>query len=157
MLTLGHRAPEFTLTDVNGERHTLDRRLTLAIFFKTNCPTCQYAWPFYERLYQAYKNAGLQVWGISQHNLEKTRAYQDAYGATFPHLVDADWRVSRKYDPDFVPAGFLIDAGKKIIANFASWDREQFERLSQQVADDLHVAPQVMIQSAENVIDFRPG
>ncbi len=157
MPTAGHRAPEFTLADINGERRALDRPLTLAIFFKTNCPTCQYAWPFYERLYQAYKNAGLQVLAISQHDQIKTRQYQKTYAATFPHLVDADWQVSKKYDPDFVPSGYLVDADKRIAASYASWNREQFEQLSRQIAEYLHVEPQAVIRANEHVVDFKPG
>ncbi len=157
MLNVGHRAPEFTLADIHGEHHTLGKQLTLAIFFKTNCPTCQYAWPFYERLYQAYKAPGLQVLGISQHQLEKTRAYQEAYGATFPHLVDTDWQVSKAYDPNFVPTGFLIDRDKKILAAWASWNSEQLEQLSRQIAEQLYIAPKEIIRPDENVIGFKPG
>ncbi len=157
MLTVGERAPEFELKALDGKRYALNDRLTLIIFFKTNCPTCQYAWPFYERLETAYKQAGLQVWGISQHNKDKTRQFATEYHANFPLLIDADLKASRQYGPDFVPTGFLVDARRTILATFASWNKEQFIELAQQIAIHLQVAPQPLIAPTENVIAFKPG
>jgi peroxiredoxin len=157
MLSTGDRAPNFLLKSVNGESYSLDDKLTLAIFFKTTCPTCQYAWPFYERLYKAYKGGGLQVWGISQHDREKTRQYATKYDATFPHLVDEDWKISRLYDPEFVPTGFLIGEGKEIVETFVSWNRAELNRLSRAIASRLHVPSQEIIHPDENVIVFKPG
>ena len=50
MLTVGVHAPQVKLESVDSKRYALNSHLTLAIFFKTDCPTCQYAWPFFERL-----------------------------------------------------------------------------------------------------------
>jgi peroxiredoxin len=157
MLGIGDDAPGFSLTAVNGERYTLDDRLTLAIFFKTNCPTCQYAWPFYERLSMAYRGAGLEVLGISQHGREKTGQYAAQYGATFPHLVDEDWRVSRMYDPQFVPTGFLISGAKGILETIISWNRTELDRISRVIASRLQVTAKEIIRPEEDVLPFKPG
>jgi peroxiredoxin len=155
--SIGSRAPEFELRSVEGESHSLNGQLTLAIFFKTTCPTCQYAWPFYERLYSAYRDAGLEVWGISQHDKERTRQYAIDFGATFPHLVDQDWKVSRQYDPEFVPTGFLIDKDKRIVDSFVSWNSADLSRLSRAIAGLLQVPAREMFKPDEDVIVFKPG
>ncbi len=157
MLSTGDHAPDFDLRAANGERYSLDDKLTLAIFFKTSCPTCQYAWPFYERLYKAYSRAGLEVWGISQHDREKTRQYAEKYKATFPHLIDEGWKVSRRYDPEFVPTGFLIGANRMIVETLVSWNREELNRLSQSIASQLHVQSQEIFKPGEDVVIFKPG
>lgn len=157
MLATGDLAPDFSLTAANGERYSLDDRLTLAIFFKTTCPTCQYAWPFYERLYKAYGPSGLEVRGISQHDREKTRTYADNFNATFPHLIDEGWKVSRRYDPEFVPTGFLIGSNKRIIATIVSWNRDELNRLSRDIASQLNVKPREIFKAGEDVIVFKPG
>ena len=157
MLLIGGRAPAFELTSINGERYLLSEKLTLAIFFKTTCPTCQYAWPYYERFYRAYGSSGLEVWGISQHDCERTREYALTYGATFPHLVDEDWKVSRQYDPEFVPTVFLIDKQKKILETFVSWNVSEFKGLSSTIASLLRVPPQEIIKPKEDVVIFKPG
>jgi peroxiredoxin len=157
MLSIGDRAPDFELTAVNGERYSLDDKLTLAIFFKTSCPTCQYAWPFYERLYKELGGAGLLVWGISQHDREKTRQYANKYGTTFPHLIDEGWKVSRQYDPVFVPTGYLIDSNKRIVETFTSWNRDELNKLSRGIASRLQVQPRDIIEPGEEVVVFKPG
>lgn len=160
MLRKGDCAPDFTLRDTDGNYRSLDATkhpLTLAIFFKTSCPTCHYAWPFYERLHRAYADAGLAVLGISQHDVQLTRAYRDQYRATFPHLVDDDWRVSRAYDPEFVPSGFLIDAQGVIVETFASWESERLNRLAQEIAARLGAAPQTIVTAQDNALPFKAG
>lgn len=157
MLGRGDRAPDYTLTDTNGERFSLDGKLTLAIFFKTSCPTCQYAWPFYERLHMAYKEKGLEVRGVSQHDRERTVQFALAFGATFPHLIDDSLKVSKVYDPEFVPTAFLIGDGKVILETLVSWNRAELDRVSRIIAEKLHATPVDLITSGEQVIPFKPG
>ncbi len=156
-LNVGATAPTFALDALDGSRYTLDHRLTLAIFFKTTCPTCQYAWPYYERLHRAYEGAGLQVLGISQHDPEKTRRYATQYGATFPHLIDTRLDVARQYDPEFVPTSFLIDSDRRILEALASWNSARLNQLSSQIATLLQVPPQEIVRPADNAIPFKPG
>ncbi len=156
MLTVGNIAPAIKLADIDGKSHAL-QGLTLALFFKTTCGTCKYAWPFYERLYQAYRGAGLNVLGVSQHDAERTRAFGAEFGSTFPLLLDEGFIYSRQYDPEFVPAGFLIDKDRNIVAAFASWNREQYEALGQEIAERLGVQPQPLISPVEDVTIYKPG
>jgi len=156
-LQSGERAPHFVLQGLDGTQHSLDGKLTLAIFFKTSCPTCQLAWQFYERLHRAYQANGLQVWGISQHDGSKTKKFAEKHGATFPQLLDDELKVSREYDPEFVPTGFLIDANGKIVEMFASWNRERLNQLSERIAARLNVPPQDIIKPEDNVVTFKPG
>ncbi len=156
MLHADDTAPTFELTDLDGQRHTLGT-LSLAIFFKTTCGTCTYAWPYFERLYQAYRGAGLNVLGVSQHDAERTRAFGAEFGSTFPLLLDEGFVYSRQYDPEFVPTGFLIDAHKKIVFAFGGWNREQYEALGQEIAQRLGVPPRQLISPGEEVVLFKPG
>lgn len=157
MLSIGSPAPALELEGINGEHYSSRDKLTLAIFFKTSCPTCQYAWPFYERLFRAYGINGLQVFGVSQHDREKTRQFASTYQASFPHLVDDGLRASGKYNPEFVPTGYLIDKKGKIIESFVSWKRSDFDHLSQTIAKTLKLSPPELIKSDEDVVQFKPG
>lgn len=157
MLVTGDKAPKFDLNSVDGKRFSLGDRLTLAIFFKTNCPTCQYAWPFYERLYQAYKDVGLDVWGISQHDRDKTRQFAQTYEADFPHLIDEGFQASLRYNPEFVPTGFLINTEGQIVKTLVSWNRAELEQLSVEIASRLNTKPKEIIKAGENVIVYKPG
>ena len=52
-LSAGKTAPDFRLKSRDNKEFSLADALTrgpvLLVFFKVSCPTCQYAFPFYER------------------------------------------------------------------------------------------------------------
>ena len=56
-LSAGVGAPDFTLPTVDGGQVSLHQLLkkgpVVLVFFKVGCPTSQYAFPFFERMYQA--------------------------------------------------------------------------------------------------------
>ncbi len=160
MLQANERAPEFVLRDVDGNSYAFDARsapLTLAIFFRTSCPTSVYAWKFYERLHNAYANSGLRVLGVSQDNAEKTCNYRVQNNATFPHLLDTEFEVSRAFDPAFVPTGFLIDANGNIVETFESWNSKRLNEFSERVAQRLGVAPQEIVLAQDNAVENKIG
>jgi peroxiredoxin len=157
ILQQGARPPPLTLTTLRGEPFESDGKLTLAVFFKTTCPTCQYAWPFFERLYREYRDARFDMVGISQHDHSKTARYQREYRATFPHAVDADFHFSRQFDPPFVPTAFLIDEAGRIAQVVEAWDRDGINDLSLQIARRLGFAPREIVSKTENVLAFKPG
>ena len=105
MLAAGARAPEFDLPDLNGERHSLATALengpVLAIFWKPKCGTCTWAFPYYQRLVEAYPDAPWQVLAVSQGDAESTAAFAREHSLTFPVLLEGEgWPASRQYDPD---------------------------------------------------------
>ncbi len=160
MLQVNDRAPEFVLRDVDGNSYALDAQnapLTLAIFFKTSCPTCHYAWKFYERLHKAYNDSGLRVLGISQHDSERTFNYRAQHNATFPHLLDAEFSVSRAFDPAFVPTGFLIDTHGNIVETFESWNSKRLNEFSERVTRRLEVASQQIVTAQDNAVESKIG
>ena len=58
-LSAGTRAPQFELPLIEGgAEFSLEsaraRGPVLLVFFKISCPVCQYALPFFERLYRAH-------------------------------------------------------------------------------------------------------
>ena len=73
-LTPGSTAPDFSLNTLDGKKFSLKEALlrgpVVLAFFKVSCPTCQYAFPFLERLFQAYKNQGVTLIGVSQNPAE---------------------------------------------------------------------------------------
>jgi len=156
-LSVGQTAPAFTLKGVDGKSYSLgDTALTLAVFFKTTCPVCMLAWPYIERMHQAYKDVGLAVWGVSQHERDASRNFASKYGSTFPILIDADWRVSKQYDPVVVPTLFLIDAGK-IIERVDAFDKAGLNRLSDTIAARLGTRATLIAPADDGNPPFRPG
>ncbi|HKZ78831.1 MAG TPA: redoxin domain-containing protein, partial [Pyrinomonadaceae bacterium] len=58
IIQVGQNAPEFALESVAGKQFSLPEALArgpaVVAFFKISCPTCQFALPFLERVFQAY-------------------------------------------------------------------------------------------------------
>ena len=160
LLSVGQTAPRFSLSGIDDKTYELGKdgaRLTLAVFFKTTCPTCMMAWPYVERLYQVYRGSGLNVWGISQDAQDLSEQFASKYGSTFPILIDADWRVSREYDPAFVPTLLLIDQTGKIVDSVVAFDKAGLNRLAQVAAARLD-APAVIVAPADDGNPaFKPG
>lgn len=157
---MGQTAPAFALSGVHGKNYELGKdgaRLTLAVFFKTTCPTCMMAWRYIERIYAQYGGEGLVVWGISPDAREASAEFASKYGSTFPILIDSDWRVSRAYDPAFVPTLFLIDQDRQIVDTLVAFDKAGLNRLAQTIAARLN-APAVQIAPPDDGDPpFKPG
>src|SRR5271156_831453 len=113
-LTAGTKAPEFELKAMDGRRFVLRDELArgpaVLAFFKVSCPTCQYAFPFLERLNQAYGRKNVALVGVSQNDASKTAAFTKEFGVTFPVLLDSAeaYPVSNAYGLTNVPTIFWI-------------------------------------------------
>jgi peroxiredoxin len=159
-LSVGKTAPPFSLSGTDDKSYALNTsgaRLTLAAFFKTTCPVCMMEWLFVEKIHQAYKDAGLAVWGISQHERDVSKNFASKYGSTFPILIDDDWCVSKQYDPEVVPTLFLIDADNKIVDCVVSFDKAGLNRISNAIAARLGVSASIIAPDDDGNPSFRPG
>ncbi|MBM3130837.1 MAG: TlpA family protein disulfide reductase [Chloroflexi bacterium] len=159
-LSIGNSAPAFSMSGVDGKSYGLNEggaRLTLAAFFKTTCPVCALEWLYLEKIHQAYKDAGLAVWGVSQHDRAASQNFASKHGSTFPILIDAGFRASHQYDPEVVPTLFLIDAANTIIERVASFDKAGLNRLSNAIAARLGVGASVIATDDDGNPPFRPG
>src|SRR5436305_13694344 len=91
-LMIGAEAPEFELNTNQGKKFSvtevLRRGPVVLAFFKVSCPTCQYALPFLQRLYEAYGDKGVTQVGVSQNDAKETAAFTKQFGITFPILLE---------------------------------------------------------------------
>src|SRR5579864_2891397 len=117
-LALGAKAPDFSLKSLDGKRFSLADELArgpvVLAFFKVSCPTCQYAFPFLERLYRAYGNQPgekhVALFGVSQNSTKDTAAFCKEFRITFPMLLDDpnSYPISNAYGLTNVPTVFWI-------------------------------------------------
>ena len=162
-LTAGARAPQFELTSMNGEKFSLQDALgrgpVLAVFFKISCPICQYALPFYERVYKTYGNQKLTIVGVSQIEKSDTAEFNKRYGITFQVLLDdtKKFPVSNGYGLTTVPTAFWIAEDGEIEISTVSWVRQEFEEIARKAAEATGSTPKPVFQPAEQIADFRAG
>jgi peroxiredoxin len=162
-LTVGTKAPEFELKALDGRRFLLRDELTrgpvVLAFFKAGCPTCQYAFPFLERLHRAYGHRSVALVGVSQNDPKKTAAFTKEFGVTFPVLLDdrETYTVSNAYGLTNVPTIFWIAPDGEIEVSSVGWVKAEFAEINRKMAEAGKTAAAVMFQPGEEVRDFRAG
>jgi peroxiredoxin len=162
-LTTGTRAPDFELKTLDGKTFSLSAELArgpvVLAFFKVSCPTCQYALPFLERLYQAYRATGVNLVGISQNYAKDTAAFNNQFGVTFPVLLDdtSSYPVSNAYGLTNVPSIFWIAQDGEIEVSSVGWVKADFEQINRKMAEIGKIPAAVIFKPGEDVRDFRAG
>jgi peroxiredoxin len=162
-LTAGTKAPDFELVAIDGKRFLLQEALAhgpvVLAFFKVSCPTCQYAFPFLERLHKAYGQKGVQLLGVSQNNAKDTAAFTKEFGVTFPVLLDdtEKYPVSNAYGLTNVPTIFWIAQDGEIEVSSVGWLKADFSEINGKMADAGKVPPAMVFKAGEDVRDFRAG
>jgi len=166
-LPAGTKPPDFTLpalfSDKEGGQFSLQTALkqgpVLAVFFKVSCPTCQYAFPYIERIHKANGDKKITVVGISQNDERDTAAFLKEYGVTFPTLLDDPngYAVSNAYGLTNVPSLFLIGQDGQIEITSVGWVKQEVEDINRKLAAARQTPPLSIFQFGEDVRDFRAG
>jgi peroxiredoxin len=162
VLKVGKSAPHFELTAIDGKKYSLQEGLkhgpVLAAFFKVACPTCQYTFPFLERLYRQLHAHGVQLWGISQDGVKDSQRFARDYSVTFPVLVDDyPYQISREYRLEYVPSIFLIAADGSIAIESEGFAKRDLLEIQKSLAQTLSASVGALFQPSEKVPDFKPG
>jgi len=162
-LALGAKAPDFSSKSLDGKRFSLADELArgpvVLAFFKVSCPTCQYAFPFLERLHKAYGHKGVRLVGISQNDTKETAAFIKDFKLTFPVLLDdmRSYPVSNAYGLTNVPTIFWVAQDGEIEVSSVGWLKADFEEINRRMAEAGKSAPAAMFRPGEDVRDFRAG
>jgi peroxiredoxin len=162
-LAAGKVAPDFKLSTLDGKPFALKEKLAggpvVLVFFKVSCPTCQYALPFYERLFNAYKNQNVTLVGVSQNDAKDTKAFATQFGLTFPLLLDdtQSYPVSNAYGLTNVPSIFLVAEDGEIEVSSVGWSKADFENVNQKMSEKAQMKAIPAFQAGESVQDYRAG
>jgi peroxiredoxin len=136
---IGGRPPAFTLPAAVGGPSSEDfrmgdhlgRRPVVILFWATWCVPCQQELPFYQSLYERYRDRGLRVCAISMDDARTvTRAGPAArrLGVTYDVVTDLDTRVTTQLNPRrSAPFSIWVDRSGRIV-----WEREGFAPAEQQ-------------------------
>lgn len=154
LLKPGAQAPDFTLPDLGSAPRSLQDLLTpgpvLLAFFKVSCPTCQYTFPFLERL----QGGRARVFGVSQDNQRHTEQFRREYGVTFPVLLDAaseEYLVSNAYGLTHVPSLVWVEPDGKISLTSVGFVKADLEQIARRAG------PLELFHKNERVEAFRAG
>jgi peroxiredoxin len=159
MIQTGTAAPDFELPDLDGRpwrlKDSLARGPVLLAFFKISCPTCQFTFPFLQRLIEGNAEAdpdAPRLVAITQDDAAATRQFEERLGVSMPTLVDdpRTYPASNAYRITHVPSLFLVEKDGKISQAFDGFSKAEIEKLGER----FQAAP---FRAGEQLTALRPG
>jgi peroxiredoxin len=146
---VGQPAPDFTLTDSEGASYTLSAqkgKVVMLEFMATWCPHCQNEAPMYDRLLEAYKDKGVEIWGINATPRNHTQTgpvsvddlkwFRETYQTNVPLLFDKTLASANAYGITGYPQVYIVDKQGNIAVQPSS-DALFTEEQLRQYLDDL--------------------
>ena len=102
MLEKGIKAPDFTLSDKNGNDVSLSdfkgKKIILYFYPKDNTPGCTRQACAFAGLYSKFKEKNVEVIGISKDSIASHQKFSEKYGLDFILLSDPELIVIKAYD-----------------------------------------------------------
>ena len=102
MLTVGTKAPDFTLSDQNGTMRSLSdflgRKVVLYFYSKDMTSGCTKQACGFAELYPQFQEKGAVVIGVSKDTAESHKKFETKYSLPFILLADPDREAIRAYD-----------------------------------------------------------
>ncbi len=128
MLTLGTKAPDFSLPDaVSGKTTSLstfaDKKALLVMFICQHCPYVQHVKEELARLGKDYAQKSVGIVAISANDVanypddapEKLKAMAKVLGFTFPFCYDESQETAKAYTAACTPDFFLFAAARTLV------------------------------------------
>ncbi len=101
MIEVGQPAPEFTLSDQNGQPVSLaqvrGQPVVLYFYPKDDTPGCTKEACAFRDARATYEKAGARVIGVSPDDVKSHRKFADKYELSFTLLADPDRSVCQNY------------------------------------------------------------
>ncbi len=127
----GNAAPEISLPNASGNSillSSLKGKIVLIDFWASWCGPCRASNAELHNIYEKYKSKGFEIYGISVDNDVNSwlkAVQQDKID--WMQVNDATGRVADKWNIDFIPNSFLLDANGKVIAE--NLDEKQLNKM----------------------------
>jgi len=145
-LAPGDEAPAFTLTDTEGNKHTLqkyldDGKTVVVEWFNPDCPFIKKHHKDAHTMDDSFAMVSEDdvVWlainssapGREGAGLERNQKAHEAYEMTFPILMDAEGTVGRAYGAKTTPHMFVITSDGKVAYNGAIDDNPSPKKMGE--------------------------
>ena len=115
------KAPDFALRDADGKLVRLSDyrgKVVLLNFWATWCSPCRFEIPWFIEFQRQYKDAGLEVLGISmdEDGWEAVKPFLTRFGVNYRILMGDDMVAQLYGGVDSLPTTFLIDRQGRVAA-----------------------------------------
>ena len=111
--SLDELLPVSTTPDVLAK---LDGKVVLVEFWGTWCGPCLAYHPELERLYEKYRDRGLQFLSVhSQQGIENVGLYLESHPIEWPNIVDGSGDIQKSFNVSSFPSLYLFDSNRKLV------------------------------------------
>lgn len=160
-VSAGDPVIDFTLRGADGleydSKRARDTGLLLFTFWKKTCGTCQFTFPYLQRLHAQYGGPGFQVWGIAQESAADAREFAATYGGEFPQLIDQDLDVTERYDLLSVPAIYLVDSSVRVLRSAPAFVKTELNDIARIAAERTGRPYVPVVHDEDGAPDLKPG
>ena len=105
-------APDFEVETFTGETlrlSDLNGKVVVLNFWASWCPPCRWEMPFFETMWQEYRDRDVVFVGIAMSDtLENARDFAEESGVTYPIALDTTNEIVRAYEILSLPTTFFI-------------------------------------------------
>jgi len=127
MLSLGTKAPDFSLVNVDGQTVSLadvsGQPALLVVFMCNHCPYVKHVAPGLADLARAYQQRGVAVVGINSNDTanypadspEQMVLEAENRGYTFPYLFDETQDIAKVYRAACTPDFYVFDKDLRLV------------------------------------------
>ena len=127
-------APDFTLTDLEGDQVTLSdyigEKPIFIKFWDPGCVTCVEAMPELQETYNENKERSEFFLINISSSAEQTKSFMEENGYDIPVLMDTSMEVAEEYLVSSVPKMIFIDLeGKQKFTYYGNWSRSEINGL----------------------------
>ncbi len=150
--------PSAALRDEKGLAAAVPPGEVLYAFFKTACPTCEFAWPYLDRVRKIGEGGGLSVVAVSQDDRETTARFYRDLNVAIPTLYDPDpWEASEAVGLTNVPAFFVVGKDGFLRDSAVGFQRHKMEEFARLAADRAGRRGVALFSPGEDVPAMKPG
>jgi peroxiredoxin len=115
----GDKAPDFVLTDMEGETHKLsdyEGKGVFLNFWGTWCKPCEKEMPYMNNQYKMFKDQDVQVLAVNVGESEfLVNRFASKHNLEFPIVIDENDEVLNAYGVDPLPTTFLINPEGEVV------------------------------------------
>ncbi|MBS4209712.1 thiol-disulfide oxidoreductase ResA [Bacillus sp. FJAT-50079] len=112
-IAVGDQAPDFVLTDMDGNKHKLSDYRGKGVFLNfwgTYCEPCKREMPYMNNQFHAYQDQGVEILAVNVGEPEfLINKFANRHNLDFPILKDKNKDVMSVYDVGYLPATFLVN------------------------------------------------
>ncbi len=138
---IGEAAPDFTLLDLEGNKHKLadlKDKVVVLQWFNKDCPVVRKALPATKELAKKYE--GKIVWlaidSTPGRTADENAKYVKEQQLSFPILMDAEQKIGRLYGATNTPHMFVINKGTLVYTGALNEDLDKKPTEARQYVDE---------------------